>query len=73
MGDLIFVISSQKKPGGRFVAMLKEPADDEKRIVLDVETIKIHVPEKRAQGFGDSLSASRGDFILRRRCHIPCP
>jgi hypothetical protein len=73
MDDFTLAIGTEKKPGGRFVTVFQEPADDEERIAFDAETIKIDVPEKWAKGIGQPFfffpywfaSARRGDFLLR--------
>jgi hypothetical protein len=61
--------------------MFQEPANDEKRIGFDAETIKMNVPEEWAKGIGEPIffspfgfaSACLGDFFLRYHCHIPKP
>jgi hypothetical protein len=53
VNDFIFAVSTKEKPGGRYVAVLQYPTDDEESIAFNAETIEFHVPEKGAQGIGE--------------------
>jgi hypothetical protein len=78
MGDFTVPIGVQKKPGGQFIAMIEEPADDEEGVVLDVKPVKIDVPEERAQRIGNTpppfppaLFTVGGEAaFLKSRCHV---
>jgi hypothetical protein len=74
MDDFTLAVGTEKKPGGRFVAMFQDTADDEERIGFDAETIKIDVPEEWAKEIGEKfLSSCRGVFFLGYQRHLLNP